>query len=557
MKLFDYQQEGSDAIDAAWKHVNNVLYVLPCRGGKTVIFTHKIKQNKTGGTVAIAHRQELVIQMSMTLARNGVYHRIVGAKTTQVECNKLHYETFGKSFVDPTSRVVAASVDTLIKLPDDDPLFHQTSLIVNDEAHHVLKANKWGKCVAKFKHAKLLGVTATPCRADKKGLGAHNDGVFEVMVEGPTMAELLRRGRLAPYRIFVPKTDLDLTDVHIGSGGEYVQSEVTAAVGKSRITGDAVAIYQRITPEGLGLTFCVSVDEAEKQAAAFRAAGVSSESVSSDTDPTVRATIMRKHAARDILMLCNVGLIGEGVDIPNLEVVIFCAPTASYGWFVQMFCRALNPAPGKIAYIFDLVGNIMKSDGTANHGVPDSPQKWTLDRPIKGMKQASILRSCLSCLAAYERILGPVCPYCEADNRSYAVGSSARRTIEQVDGDVSELDLYTLNRIRGLIDAPPTYPWNPKPVVMNTIDKRHAEKVAAQAILREEMAWWAAGKTDIKRAQREFYITFEVDILTAQTLNAKDANELFNRIRSNRENSGAFIQQGVEVVSEQRGSRAA
>lgn len=520
MQLRDYQSQAITDINNAWLLVPNVLYVLPCRAGKTVIVSALI-QSEPGGVVFIAHRTELVEQASRTLARNGVSHRIIGAKTTQDECRKSHMRNFQRNFVDPQSHVAVASIDTLVNYNPNDPWLLQVKLWVTDEANHLQAENKWGRGVAMFPNARGLGVTATPCRGDGKGLGRSNDGVFDVMVQGPTMRTLIDRGYINDYRIFCPPSDLDLSDVAVTGSGEFSPVGVDKAIGRSHIIGDVVESYIRIAMGKSWLTFSTSVKKGQEIADEFNAKRIPAAMLSDKTPPTVRAALIAKHQRREILMLVNVGLFGEGNDMPWLEGISDAAPTASFPTFYQRFCRPLNPKP-ELSIIIDHVGNIMR------HGLPDAPQQWTLNRREKRATKdvVSMMRVCPSCTAAYERIEGPRCPYCG----EVAVAAD-RSSPRAVDGDLYELDQEVLRMMRGQIDQPPTYPYGAAPVVVASINKNHRERTEAQTELREAIALWASGKHDIPRAQREFFLTFGIDVLSAQALNRADAITLTERIR--------------------------
>ena len=138
------------------------------------------------------------------------------------------------------------------------------------------------------------------------------------------------------------------------------------------------------------------------------------------------------------------------------------------------------------------------------------------------------IKTCPKCISAYERIY-KACPYC-----GFEPEPAGRSTPDEVDGDLMELSPEALAKIRGEIDAQPTFPYGAGPEVVGAIKKRHREKQEAQVALREAMAMWGGARTeqgeDIPTAQRRFYHTFGIDVLTAQTLNRKESEELLERI---------------------------
>jgi superfamily II DNA or RNA helicase len=388
--LRPYQETGLQDIFAAWNAGHqNVLYVAATGSGKTVTFSEAVRRFD-GPAIAIAHRQELVGQISLALARNGIRHRIIAPDTVIRFCVSVHMRELKRSYYDANARVGVAGVDTLIRRTVDRWLA-SVRLVVMDECHHVLKKNKWGLAFDMFPQAVGLGVTATPERADGRGLGRHADGVFDTMILAPTMRDMINHGFLTDYRIFAPPSDLDLSSVPLASGGDYSQDPLRKAVHKSHIVGDVVTQYLKSAAGLLGVTFSVDVESATEQAAAFRRAGVPAEVVSAKTPDPVRVSILRKFAAGDIKQLVNVDLFGEGFDLPAIEAVSMARPTQSFSLYSQQFGRALRPLPGKQwAIINDHVQNVMR------HGVPDAPRIWTLDRREKRSRSSTVSPSGLS-----------------------------------------------------------------------------------------------------------------------------------------------------------------
>lgn len=524
-----YQSEVINSVNDAWARVPNVLAVMPTGAGKTFVFAN-IAAATQGAVAAIAHRAELVSQMSVAFAREGVPHRVIGPATLQRACVQAQLDDGGKSYFDPNAKVAVCSVNTLVRVPASDPWLAQVRLWIQDEAHHVLAANQWGDACAMFPNARGLGVTATPVRADGRGLGRHHDGVFDEMIVGPTMRDLIRQGYLTDYRVISAPSDLDLSDVPLSASGDYSPPKLSAARRRSRITGDVVREYLRHASGKLGVTFDVDIESATSTADAFRAAGVPAEVISSKTPEAVRRSIMRAFRDRRILQLVNVDLLGEGVDVPAIEVVSFARPTHSYGLLVQQFGRSLRLCNGKLrAIIIDHVGNV------ARHRLPDARQSWTLDRRDKrakaGPSDAIPVRTCLNegCFSVYERIL-PACPYCGTP----APPPAGRSAPEQVDGDLVELDEATLARMRGEIDridgAPPALVSLGSHVAKAAF-RDHRDRFAAQQLLRAAIALWGGhmGATrgwDTRQQQRGFFYRFATDVGSAQTLNAAQADAL-------------------------------
>lgn len=534
--LRPYQLDLKRAIYNAWMAGHaNVLAVLPTGAGKTITFSDIIHDHD-GASCAIAHRQELVLQISLALARDHVRHRIIGPHTVVKLCVAMHMEEIGVSYYDPNSPCAVAGVDTLVRRKDGLADWLQSvTLWVQDEAHHVLRKNKWGKAVALFPNAKGLGVTATPLRADGNGLGRHADGVFDTLIEGPGMRPLINAGYLAEYRIFAPVSDIDLTQVPLTAGGEYNPQKLKQAARKSRIVGDVVEQYLKIAAGKLGVTFATDVETAKDIAMNFRHAGVPAEAISAETSDSKRGAALRCFRRGELKQLVNVDLFGEGFDVPSIEVGTMARPTHSYGYFVQQFGRILRPLEGKkCGILIDQVENVIR------HGLPDVKKDWTLDRREKrnNTNNSGIpLRACPACTSVYERTY-KACPFC-----GFVPVPVGRGSPEQVDGDLCELSPEILAIMRGEIEAvdmdKETYrsqmAANHVPEIGQMANvKRHVKRQEGQAVLRSSIAWWAgyqraAGRAD-SDSYRLFYHTFGVDVLTAQTLKMPEATSLCDKI---------------------------
>lgn len=536
MNLRPYQIEVINKTYDAWNSgINSVLIQMATGAGKTVTFTSIMSQHD-GYSIAIAHRSELVAQMSLTLGRYGVRHRVIASAATCKVISSLHMVELGKDYTNPNSRTAVASVDTLVNLKSDDALFKQTSLVVIDEAHHAIRENKWGRASEMFVNPKkyMLGVSATPIRSDRKGLGSQADGIFDSLIIGVPMSWLIEQGFLTKYRIFAPPCDVDVSNIAVSdTTGDFNLTQLRKEIHKSRtLVGDIVSHYKRLAMGKLGITFTVDVEEAIRVAKEYRDNGVPAEVITGKTPPLVRANIMKQFRARRILQLISVDVLGEGVDIPAVEVVSMARHTASYGLFVQQFGRALRPLEGKShAIIIDHVNNVIR------HGLPDAHREWSLERGerrSRGKRDDGIpVRACLNveCLAVYERV-HKACPFC-----GHVPVPADRSAPELVDGDLTELDAATLAMLRGeinRIDAPPQIPRNVAPYVAQSIRNRHNERQEAQGVLRERIALWAGYQRHLGRddneTMRRFYFTFGTDVMTAQTLGVREAEELTARI---------------------------
>ena len=527
MKLRSYQLKLHDDIFAAWESGHkNVVVVSPTGSGKTVLFAHVVKE-EPGACIVLAHRAELVAQMSIALARESIKHRVIGPTNLIRLCVGAHVAEFGKSFYDAGSKTGVASVQSVLSYKDTSNWFNSIKLWVHDECHHLLKDNQFGKAISRFPNARGLGVTATPGRLDGKGLGRHADGIADVLILGPTPRELINAGYLSQYKIYCPPSNIHLEAVRIAASGEFNADELKLETRKSSVLGDVVAHYIKYALGKSGLTFADCVANAENIAENFKVAGVSAEVLTAKTPDAYRANVIRRFKNKQLYQIISVALIDEGFDCPGVEVVSDAAATQSFNRFAQRFGRGLRIMDGKTHTIYlDHVGNTLRL------GLPDAPRVWTLNRRDKKAAQDTSdvipITICTNpeCVQPYLRTL-KVCPYC--GNHPVRVG---RMSIEQVDGDLTELDAGTLAVMRGEIDKPLVIPYSATPVVVDAVRKNYREKQAAQALLRETIALWsgANGDMDMGEQYRLFYFKFGVDVLTAQTLNTREAGELNDKI---------------------------
>jgi hypothetical protein len=156
---------------------------------------------------------------------------------------------------------------------------------------------------------------------------------MDELIQGPSGRYLVNEGYLTDYRIFAPPSDLDLSTVTLSAGGDYSPPKLRNAVHKSHIMGDVVSHYLKLAQGKLGVTFAVDIEAAIEIAQAFKQAGVSAEVISSKTPDVTRHYIMRRFRNREILQLVNVDLLGEGVDVPAIEVVSMARPTCSFALY--------------------------------------------------------------------------------------------------------------------------------------------------------------------------------------------------------------------------------
>lgn len=395
----------ADARDAFAAGHRAVMVTSPVASGKTVMFSRIAAgvHAKSKRVLILAHRRELIFQISNTLTAMRVPHgTLLGGQPGL-----------------PRKNVVVGAVQTVFKRL---PFMQAPDLIICDEAHRCTDESSFGQVISHFAQARVLGVSASPRRTDMRPL----DSIFDTLVHGPSVAELIALGYLPPPEVYAPAKP-DLSQVHVRRG-DFVASESESAMDKPHVTGTALQHYRKLADGKRAIIFCVSIAHAQHVAAEFAAAGYSAAHVDGRMNDGERASRLKAFESGRVPILTTVDLCNEGLDIPGIEAAILLRPTMSLIVHVQQMGRAMRPAPGKTrALIIDACGNVHR------HGLPDEPREWSLDgimqQPRESVPRVS---TCPKCYACYSPGLSecPRCGYVKA-----AVG----RKVEHRDGELERV----------------------------------------------------------------------------------------------------------------------
>lgn len=520
--LRPYQQKMFDDIHLEWSVGHkNVLGVLPTGMGKARLLTAVVAVNK-GGSCVFAHRMELVYQLCATMNEFRIPFRIIAqAKVRKMIIAKILRKQ-KSCYHDPNAKVAVASVATLIGLRMGKAFNQYASwlrtvdLWVGDELHHGQggdqregesfedawqRANQWGKAALLFPREDIrgLGVTATPKRGDGGGLSRDSDGFADVMVVGPSMLDGLRMGYLNPYKIFTVPCTVRYEDAKVGSKGEFTAASLEAVEdADGHLVGDIVDNYLKYAPGKKGVCFVSSVARSQQVAEEFVRRGIRAAAVDGLMDADERDSRLSKLENGDLDLVVNCDLLGEGVDLPALEVVILGTATNSLGRYMQRVGRLLRlglrpdqwagyddlddagrlqriaESPKPFGILIDHGSNILRFDGP-----PEAPHRtWTMGRynkkstagetvpyrvcanpgltltNIEGptwevfraagwsnqqmLNAGHLFDTGLPCAQPYERIF-KACPYC-----SFFPEPITRSDPEHVDGDLELLTEETL-----------------------------------------------------------------------------------------------------------------
>lgn len=346
---FPFQQEILEKLEVERKlHKRNRNLIVAATGtGKTVVsaFDYKRFKNekKSAKLLYLAHRKEILIQSLST------YRGI------------LKDNNFGELWVDglvPDSyEHVFASVQTLNNRIDNLSLTKEYfDFIVIDECHH-LTANSYRSIINYFKPKVLLGLTATPERMDG---GDIQEDFYNRIAAEIRLPEALNRKLLCPFQYFGITDSVDLSNVG-WERGRYVTSELssvyTANDRRVREIIDALDKYTKDPQEVRAIGFCVNIDHARFMAEKFLMAGLKANYLTSANSQN-RDGIKTQLLQREINYLFVVDIFNEGVDIPEIDTVLFLRPTESLTIFLQQLGRGLRLADNKECLtVLDFVGN--------------------------------------------------------------------------------------------------------------------------------------------------------------------------------------------------------
>lgn len=447
--LRPYQVKMKEQIYDAWQSGHqNVLLVMDTGLGKTKTFCAIAMELALKGeklpTAIVVHRKELVQQISLTLAEEEIVHNIIAPRPVILGIVAAHRRVLRKQFYDYNAPITVVSVDTLnARILKHKRWAENIRLWVTDEAAHLLKNNKWGRAVQYFSNAIGLGVTATPQRLDKRGLGRHADGVFDTMVLGPNSRWGIDNGFLCKYKIAIPSSDYQNYLRKASDGSDYAKDAMIEASQRSHIVGDVVLNYQKFANGKQAILFATDINTAQKMESQFKAAGVKAKLLTGETNDKERLDALLDFQNKLTQVLLNVDLFDEGLDVPGIECVIMARPTMSVSKYKQMVGRGLRPASGKpFLVLIDHVGNV------TNHGLPCAHRRWTLDRIVKKRDKTNFIRICSNtdCNSPYDRTLSE-CPWCGTEAVSASAGGGGRVPPQQVDGDLQLIDPETIRQL--------------------------------------------------------------------------------------------------------------
>ncbi len=392
IQLRPYQRSAVDQVgQRVLGGTRRLILVSPTGSGKTTvagaIIASAVADN--GRVLFLAHRRELINQAYRRLVELGIDEGNVGVLMANDPRRR------------PAAAVQVASIDTLRHRPKP-----HANIVFVDECHRSL-APSYREIAAHYSNAIHLGLTATPYRADGKGLGDAYDDL--VMVATPR--QLIAEGYLVEPRVFtVPASALpDLSSVRV-KGGDYDEAALASAVDRQARVGNIGGHWLRHAQGTRTVVFAVSVAHSKHIVERFQQAGVRAEHLDGTTPTEQRDAILARLDSGETLVVSNCGVLCEGWDQPSVKCAILARPTKSTGLYLQQAGRILRPWQDLPAILLDHGGCAME------HGLPHDDRVFSLDTPNKRRRDAQTaapLKTCPECFAVLPMATRS-CPECGA-----------------------------------------------------------------------------------------------------------------------------------------------
>ncbi len=395
--LRPYQERAISEIFAQLVTDHRVLMVAPTGSGKTVIAATLIQRTPRWRHVLwLAHRTELIGQAREHLMHLGLR---CGARCAKyVEQHPDH--------VDETAPYQIGSVQTIHRRGS---LAVAPDLIVFDEAHRSM-ANSYQDIAKLAPDAWMLGLTATPCRMDGKGLG----NFYRSMRVVVTPSELYAEGYLRAPLTYVEDEDQVVENLKGAkiAAGDFTPASMSRAVDRVGLIGNVVHQALRLAPNVPKVVFAATVAHSRRIAERFRDEGIAAEHLDARTHAIERARVINALGTGRLEVVTNVDLFPEGWDLPGLGAVSLARPTRSFARLVQMIGRVQRPEGPSVKIVLDHGANC-----TRLQHFPGEDIAWTLEQgaPPRSTAEAEVwVKTCVACHLVLEWSCG-LCLQCGAE----------------------------------------------------------------------------------------------------------------------------------------------
>lgn len=370
-----------------------------CGSGKTIIAAQMAKNAlvKRKKVIFLVHYRQLAYQALKRFKAFGMGHDI-GMIMAGYESNY-------------TRPVQVISIQTYIKRLNmgDNPnpsWFREADLVFYDEAHASVAKTRKAVLDLYRDNAIILGLTATPCRADGRPLGA----VYQDIVTCSSIKELTDLGHLVPGIYYGSAVMPNLEKIPMVAG-DYNKKVLGQRVDKAKLVGDILTNWLRIGCDRQTVIFATNVKHSIHIKNVFQEHGIAIEHIDAHTTPDDRAATLLRFESGKTQVVTNVGVYSEGADFPWVSCIVLARPSKSYARYMQMAGRGLRPYPCKRdCVIIDHAGLVER------HGFMDEPVIWTLageekawKKPKKKEEEEKPPLRCEQCQALFR---GQKCPRC-------------------------------------------------------------------------------------------------------------------------------------------------
>lgn len=336
LELREYQQEALKNLQAMREKKESIALLYQATGtGKTVTAVMDAK-NVGGRTLFVAHTMELVNQAYLTF---------------QTLWKEASVGKFADSVKESNTGIVCGSIQS-IALNLDAFKEDDFDYIIIDEAHHAT-ADTYQKVLAYFKPKFLLGLTATPERADDTDILE----IFKNTAHKLDLQTAVDIGALVDVRCIRIHTNIDMTKVRFNSV-QYNVRDLDIKICVTERNALIVETWLNYVKNKRTVVFCASVKHAEQIAALFKEKDISAEAVSGSMKTSERKELLAKFSKGELKVLCACDLLNEGWDCPETEVLFMARPTMSKVLYTQQLGRGMRLSEGKeYLMVFDFVDN--------------------------------------------------------------------------------------------------------------------------------------------------------------------------------------------------------
>ncbi len=339
MKMRPYQDESVRRIEAEWQTNRSTLLVLPTGAGKTVTFAEVIRRAFPRRALVLAHRRELVYQACDKIAAITGWRVDIEMGDSRADMGCLFG---GPRVVVSTIQTQSSGGDGAGRMTRFDPRLF--GVVVVDEGHHSTSP-QWKRVLDWYTKGnpdiRVLGVTATPDRADEESLGQ----VYDTVAFDYEISDAIKDGWLLPVvQQMVHVEGLDFSQCRT-TAGDLNGSDLARVMEYEENLHRIVAPSIEIIGNKRTLVFTASVPHAERMAEMFnRHREGMAAWVCGETPEDERKRILDDFKSGRVQVVCNCAVLTEGFDNPAVEVVIMARPTKSRSLYAQMAGRALRPA---------------------------------------------------------------------------------------------------------------------------------------------------------------------------------------------------------------------